>query len=132
VPASATSTPDNLGNDVLARLIRGTRVQRRYARQLEDARREQVTRWYRTVMTYYHMALWEWGMRRAREERVAEEERIAEEERRRAAAAQAPQLLDLEGMISRLKIATKNARTMAERTGYQQQLEMCLQMKKGR
>ncbi|KAL9627779.1 MAG: hypothetical protein Q9204_006338, partial [Flavoplaca sp. TL-2023a] len=107
VPATATSTPNNLGNDDLALRIRETRLQRKYVRHLEEARRRHVTWAYRATMTYYHMAQCELVVWRAREE----------EECRR---------------IAWLKAQSRRARTMAERTELQQELEMLLQMRKGR
>ena len=67
-------------------------------------------------MTYWHMAQRELAVRRAREE---------EERRRRA---------DEHRRICWLKAQTRSARTrtMAERTGLQQELEMLLQARKGR
>ncbi|KAL8900057.1 MAG: hypothetical protein Q9192_001269 [Flavoplaca navasiana] len=121
VPAFATSRPNIRCNDDRARRI-------------QEASKRQALRRYRADMTYFHMAQWEEGARRAREERRVEEEerRRVEEERRRAAAAQPSQPLNIAGRISRLKFEVKNARTLEERTELQQQLEMLLQAQKGR
>ncbi|KAL9037025.1 MAG: hypothetical protein Q9180_003958 [Flavoplaca navasiana] len=118
VPAFATSMPDIRGNDDHARLLQEAHMQMKHVQDLEE---------YSAAVSDLQEAQWarEEERRRVEEERRQAEEEEEEEERRRAAAAAV-------GRITWLKFEVNRARTLEERTAYQQELEMLLQAQKGR